>query len=333
MSPLVVCGENMKNEENSNTSVHHFRYGEDMRNQRDVKPDRYGSDSRMWNKTGRGRRHPFILLIVVTILVLMIFMTAQAADFDLWSTLVGGNVNKPKDNDPATEDPVSEKPVDETIPPVTEMPSPADETTPCGFLEQPNRVMSLTPEEAEELFLVSGDASDEEWKDEQVLRDRLRKQAETYIQLLRPMTLTKDVDQGILNDVARASKLENGAPNSETLDKAIDIRLQTWNMGYRSRTLASLLANNYQTYALEYIDANGSYETIKYYYYLSIKWSWEYTSFDSTYEDDRVEIIRYIAMRYHDIASVAPTGSREQKRAELICNTLRDIAHEIAKRS
>lgn len=103
--------------------------------------------------------------------------------------------------------------------------------------------------------------------------------------------------------------------HSSYLDDIISDRLEIWDAGKQNSTMASLLANNYQDYALEYQNQGGDGYTILSYYMESIIWSERALSYEDA---DKKEIFKYIKGRYWDIVTCFDIPEKYRNEAEAI---------------
>lgn len=103
--------------------------------------------------------------------------------------------------------------------------------------------------------------------------------------------------------------------HSTDLDEIIEKRLRLWKSQKRNGTIASLLANNYQDYALEYQNQNKSGYTILSYYMEAIIWSELELSYEGT---DKEEVFKYLKARYWDIATCQAILEEYRNNAEAI---------------
>lgn len=103
--------------------------------------------------------------------------------------------------------------------------------------------------------------------------------------------------------------------HSTDLDEIIEKRLRLWKSQKRNGTIALLLANNYQDYALEYQNQNKSGYTILSYYMETIIWSELELGYEGT---DKEEVFKYIKARYWDIATCQAISEEYRNNAEAI---------------
>ena len=103
--------------------------------------------------------------------------------------------------------------------------------------------------------------------------------------------------------------------HSAYLDDIIEDRLELWDSGKCNGTIASLLANNYQDYALEYQNQGKSGYTILFYYMKTIIWSELALSYEGA---DREKIFNYIKERYWDIVTCQAIPKEYQNKAKAI---------------
>lgn len=102
--------------------------------------------------------------------------------------------------------------------------------------------------------------------------------------------------------------------HSSELEDIIQKRLALWESGRRNSNIAFLLANNYQTYALEFQNQGGNPNTKLYYYLEAIAWSEKALSYEWA---NSKTIFNYIKARYKDIADLQdiPESTREAAQA------------------
>ncbi len=103
--------------------------------------------------------------------------------------------------------------------------------------------------------------------------------------------------------------------HSTYLDDIIKDRNELWKSGKQNSTLASLLANNNQDYALEYQNQGKSGYTILSYYLETIRWSELALSYEGA---DKNLIFDYTKARYWDIATCQAIPQTYRDNAEAI---------------
>lgn len=103
--------------------------------------------------------------------------------------------------------------------------------------------------------------------------------------------------------------------HSTDLDEIIEKRLRLWKSQKRNGTMASLLANNYQDYALEYQNQNKNGYTILSYYMETIIWSELELSYEGT---DKEDVFKYLKARYWDIVTCQAIPEEYRNNAEAI---------------
>ena len=103
--------------------------------------------------------------------------------------------------------------------------------------------------------------------------------------------------------------------HSADLDDIIEKRNKLWESGKRNGTIALLLANNFQDYALEYQNQGKSGYTILSYYIESIIWSELALSYEGT---DKTKIFNYIKARYWDMATCQAIPEEYRNNAKAI---------------
>lgn len=115
------------------------------------------------------------------------------------------------------------------------------------------------------------------------------------------------------------TKWDETLMHSAKLDEIIEDRKDVWNSGKRNAELAWLIANDHQTYALEYQHQTMNESAILYHYMQSIIWA-EYAI---EYEDAEKEILfDYIKSRYNDIATCMLISKEYRDDAQIICEAM-----------
>lgn len=112
---------------------------------------------------------------------------------------------------------------------------------------------------------------------------------------------------------------KNSLMSSSKLDEILELRLSVWNSDKCGEEIASLIANNYQDYALEYQNQGKNGYTILYYYMQTIKWSEYALSYESRQERKH---FYYIKGRYFDIMNCLSIPKEYRDSAELIYNAM-----------
>lgn len=205
-----------------------------------------------------------------------------------------------------------------------------------SFLVDPSVTKELSQKENSRLYYLS----DPYQIDYSQGEDAARKVLLDYIDDVTSIKLNNNFDdeapasqKNILHD---ASLLESVLVNSNQLDEVISKRIQVWYAGYNDGIyeygkpqIAWLISNNFQRYALAYWTLDGDFDTIKYYYYQSIKWAWKTLQFNTTNTENVKEIIYYIQHRYKDIADISSPGSEDCIYASTISNALLSIYQEM----
>lgn len=261
-------------------------------------------------------------IIIMLVILLLSFTSSVAAYNHLWGTafheigqfffhMSEGSTpdNKPEINNKPNNNIYKEK------------------DTQLGFLTNPNCLITLSEDETMWLYFKNKDISNS---------DNARNVAQKILQFLHSeilsQQLTSNFDETspnyIQEMIEKASIRESSMQNSDDLDTIITMRSNVWDNNYKAYTIAYLLANNMQQYAQEYFKINGQFETIKYYYAYSVFWSWRSLTLESVSQYDFTKTLYYIAMRYRDIAYVAPDDSQEKQQAMLIANALEIIIEE-----
>lgn len=202
----------------------------------------------------------------------------------------------------------AEKPEDDGEP---EMEAQAD------FLLEPDRYYVLSDEEAGRLFFRTGSYAVTEGAGAGDIAEKLKPFVEELLAVRKENLFDEYAPEDIKGEIAGASQLEGKMTDSGELDQVISVRMDVW-PDYPKYRIAKLLANNMQTYAKEYTEIGGKYETIKYYHAQSVFWTWESLTFESVTEYTLKSDLDYIRMRYHDIADAAMFGSEDQLRASVL---------------
>ncbi|GEM_PF-6211295 len=208
--------------------------------------------------------------------------------------------------------------------------TPVISESPVQFLTDPNRHLIMSENEESELFFLEGEYS----IDYTIGLESAIDSISNYINDLRLNSEDSNFDDeappNVQRQIAYASELEIDMSNSEQLDEVIDIRQLVWDSGYRKPSIAWTSANNMQYYAQQYLEIDGNYDTIKYYYYRSIAWCWDALRFKEMNKKTIKVTIRYIKMRYHDIMDIAPNNSADKLRAEIIYKALYKIENSMS---
>ncbi len=208
--------------------------------------------------------------------------------------------------------------------------TPAISESPVQFLTDPNRHLVMTESDESELFFLEGKYA----IDYTIGLESAIDSISNYINDLRLNSEDSNFDDeappNVQRQIAYASELEVEMSNSEQLDEVIYIRQLVWDDGYRKYSIAWTSANNMQYYAQQYLEIDGNYDTIKYYYYRSIAWCWDALCFKETNKKTIQTTIRYLMMRYHDIMDIAPNNSADKLRAEIIYKALYKIENSMS---
>lgn len=197
------------------------------------------------------------------------------------------------------------------------------------YLDDPTLEWIPTPEMEAAVFYVDQDDIDIQMIVKQHMRDILDKNLQdTYNGCLSPVEEQMAAEasrQETIFDDSRDRVKHYAAENnyaewrrelrhSADLDAIMGNRYKLWDAGKCNGTIALLIANNCQDYALEYQKQGKSGYTILSYYIESIKWSELALSYEGT---DKEKIFNYIKARYWDIATcqAIPEGYRNIARA------------------
>ncbi len=115
--------------------------------------------------------------------------------------------------------------------------------------------------------------------------------------------------------------------SSDLLDQVIKGRMELYGL-YPNWTLAWLLANHMQTYALNYLYQTSSADSILYFYLESIKYTQESLDFDMDVEK-KYEQIRYLHSRYKDIAECRVLDENIRTKASEIDASMQEVLDEL----
>lgn len=198
------------------------------------------------------------------------------------------------------------------------------------YLDDPTLVWIPTPEMIEAVFYVNEDPGNIQAIVKQHVQNLLNKNLkDTYNGCL------SSAEERLADDAAKQetnfdnsremvkhyaaesnyAKWREKLRHSTDLDDIIEKRLRLWKSQKRNGTLASLLANNYQDYALEYQNQYKSGYTILSYYMETIIWSELELSYEGT---DKEEVFNYIKARYWDIVTCQAIPEEYRNNAEAI---------------
>ena len=121
---------------------------------------------------------------------------------------------------------------------------------------------------------------------------------------------------------------ENGTLlSSNLLDEVISGRKELFEL-YPNGSLAWLLANHMQTYALNYLNQTNDEKSILYFYLESIKYAQESLEFDTDI-GSKYDQIKYIQFRYKDIAECKFIDKDIQDRAKDIYEQIQTVLDEL----
>lgn len=198
------------------------------------------------------------------------------------------------------------------------------------YLDDPTLESIPTPEMIEAVFYVNEDNRNRQAIVNQHMQNLLDQNLkDTYNGCLSPAeerladeASTQETDFDDSRKLVRQYAAENNYAgwreklrHSTDLDEIIEKRLRLWKSKKRNGTIASLLANNYQDYALEYQNQNKSGYTILSYYMEAIIWSELVLSYEGT---DKEEVFKYLKARYWDIATCQAIPEKYRNHAEAI---------------
>lgn len=195
---------------------------------------------------------------------------------------------------------------------------------PQGFLADPSRYYQLSIEEYNKLYFLSGPFVITDWTNMGEVCLVLTEFLDNLKSQNRLNSFDSNASTSLQNDVYYASQLEAKMCDSQDLDYIIEVRTTAWSQ-YPKHSLATLLASNYQRYALEYYKISGSYETIEYYYAQSTFWLFESLAFSNVGNYTTKNTLSMIKMRYHDIASVAPKNSHSKYYATILFDAFESL--------
>ena len=160
-------------------------------------------------------------------------------------------------------------------------------------------------------FMLSEDMTDQQI--DQILDE--------YLLSLRQQAKTSEfdlyADQTLKGQVARASIQDANLYRSSEKDQVIHTRLNAYSQ-WEKETLARLLAEDFNDYALAYAQASGESYIIVSFYVLSLEWLYECMKYQSLPEEEQNDILNSIYYRYKDIMMFSETGSMQYGRAKLL---------------
>lgn len=181
-------------------------------------------------------------------------------------------------------------------------------------LLDPGRNCTLEQDTFNTLYFLDGPYEILDWEDEDEIQQKVSDCIQSYLDQSRPNEFDQFAPEDIRAEAARASEQERWLSNSEELDSLIMIRKEIFET-YPKYSLAHMIAESYNRYGLEYVEVNGNFSTIEYYYGQSIQWLLVSLSYASDDSDTIRMLLSSIQMRYHDIASFAPSGSESGRYA------------------
>lgn len=210
--------------------------------------------------------------------------------------------------------------------PVT-FPTNTQVSPPSQFLENPNSYFELSDEQSDLLYFKSGSYAIHDQNGskkaatliQKFVQDKINRQAVNEFDLNAP--------NSVRETISKTETSLSSISNSVELDNLIFLQLEVW-QDYPKFSLAWMLANDFQKYGLEYDKVNGFFQTIEFYYGQSVFWAWTSITYKDLYDYQIKTCLHYIAMRYHDIANIAPTGSQVKQRASLLYQAFCAIENE-----
>lgn len=182
------------------------------------------------------------------------------------------------------------------------------------FLADKKRYMELTPQEYNDLYFLTGEHAVLDWSDSKEVERCVADAVKDCIYKQMPNVFDAKAPQDVRDAISQASEDEKVMKNSDDLDRIIEVRMLNWEL-YPKYSLASLLAGNMQRYAMEYVNVNGSFKTIEYYYGQSVKWLFECLTYAGVSDYMLKSVYSSLEMRYNDISDAAEEGTDPQIRA------------------
>ncbi len=253
----------------------------------------------------------------VIVMFLFVYLPAASAHFqligraiDLFGGMGYSQTDKPQDEPekPQKDENKSEKKKEDA--------SKIDkkEILQTDFLADKKRYMKLTPQEYNELYFLTGEHAVLDWSDSKEVERCVADAVKDCIYKQMPNVFDAKAPQDVRDAISQASEDEKVMKNSDDLDRIIEVRMLNWEL-YPKYSLASLLAGNMQRYAMEYVNANGSFKTIEYYYGQSIDWLFECLTYAGVSDYMLKSVYSSLEMRYNDISDAAEEGTDPQIRA------------------
>lgn len=192
-----------------------------------------------------------------------------------------------------------------------------------GFLQDPDALWELTGEDYDRIYFQTPEYLVTDWTDQEEVTRTVARLVGDLRAVSAPNLFDAQAPEDLKTEVAQADTDYRQMTHSCQLDQTIDIHLRAWE--YPKYSIASLLANEYQKYALEYHWAGGPFQTMEYYYGQSILWAQQAITFASATDYQVKFFLYYISYRYHDIADAAPDHSAIQRKASMLCQAYSDV--------
>lgn len=181
-----------------------------------------------------------------------------------------------------------------------------------------NRDISLKPNEIEEIYFITGQYMFENYGDKRDVFYCINGDLQILLSEKKMDQYTNIAPSEIDARISQASRVESMLKTSEQLDEIIECRKSVYEQ-YPMYTLAKLIAENYALFGLAYQQNEGNITTIEYYYGQAILWYREALRYCPTNEGIK-QLLYFLAIRYHDLASCLPQGSDIQQRATALAN-------------
>lgn len=192
------------------------------------------------------------------------------------------------------------------------------------FLEEPDRYYELSEEEEDWLYFKSDIYKIEDWSDDAAVVAVVLSLVHEICSKNAPNEFDANAPPDIQWSVATVETDYDKMTSSKDLDNVINVQLIAWT-DYPKYGLAWMLANNFQEYGDRYNEVDGYFETVEYYYGQAVFWTWRTLTYESAETYQVKECLRYISMRYHDIADIAPEGSQVKQRATALYRAFKSI--------
>lgn len=262
----------------------------------------------------------------VLLLGLYLFSISALANGHAIGTSLGFIRNKVNDLISASgyiEDPVP-SPVPSPSPSLMSPPilTPASSSTPSPIVEitppqeftyvrvlDPNCICKLSDEQYANLYYFSETYQILDWENEDEILKVVSAHVVALISQNKKDIFPPDTEVLVRANIAKASADERIMQTSDDLD-AVITRRETVFSQFPFAEMASLLAENYNGYALAYYYIQGNWQTVQYYWAKSIFWYLEYLTFSNA-KQNISSILNSIALRYYDLSLALPTDSVE----------------------